>query len=391
MKNILYIGQFKDACGYANAARGYLKLLFDKLDKSEYKLHTLSLNIEKEDYSSNEIKNILSITEVQNIKEFINNNSYILLAHVTPNVCEINFENLPIKDCLNNKNCLKRINMVAWETTTIPRGWLEHYKSKNYDELIVFCQWNKEVFESQTGLKATVVPHVINDFSLERKKRNDKFRIFSMSQWGHRKGFDILLKAYYQEFFDQDDVELFIKTYKTSTLRGSSEEIDKQIITAEIKHLKESSSHYKELATCKVLLKLGFASKEEVASFYSSSDVFCSPTRGEAFGMCIAQAALSGLPVIVPNKGGHLDYLDKENNYFINSEYEPAYNMFSDIYSSKDMNLVESSVSSTRKQLRMAYNDWRNDKLEAKAIKVKKFAKDFLDEQFIFNKFMSVL
>ena len=67
-------------------------------------------------------------------------------------------------------------------------------------------------------------------FDLEKKQKFEKFKIFSMSQWQHRKGFDILLKAYYQEFFDQEDVELFIKTYRAETSHGADHEFEKKII-----------------------------------------------------------------------------------------------------------------------------------------------------------------
>lgn len=391
MKNIIYIGQFKDASGYANAARGYLRILDQFLNKNEYNLKIISLNFEKEDYSSALDKDLINKYELTDILQFINNNKYTLLLHGLPGFSFINTQQFPIQKLLENKNCLKKINLVAWETDVVPLPWLEIYNKKIFDQLIVFCNWNKEVFETQTDLKATVVYHPIFDFDSSLKKINDKFRILSMSQWQHRKGFDILLRAYFQEFFNQDDVELMIKTYRSETTKGFSAEQEKNIVINEIKNYKMQISHYGELPTCKVLLKTGFCSKDEINDLYNKADVFCTPTRGEAFGMTIAQAAMSGLPCVIPDKGGHLDYLDKENNYFISSSWEPAYNMPFPAYSCKDMKLVEPSLSSTRQQLRNAYNDWKNNNLVKKAIEVKNYTKKSLENELLFKNLLQVI
>ena len=201
-----------------------------------------------------------------------------------------------------------------------------------------------------------------------------------MSQWQHRKGFDILVRAYCQEFFDQDDVELFIKTYRNETSKGSNDETEKNIIVNDISRYKAECSHYGMLPKCKISLKTGFIDAEQLKNMYQEADVFCSPTRGEGFGMTIAQAALSGVPCIVPDLGGHIDYLDKKNNYLIESRYEYLYNMPFGVYSSKEMKYIEPNLSSTIQQLRNAYNDWKKDSLKDRSKSVKIFSRNFLEE-----------
>lgn len=388
MKNIIYIGQFKDASGYGNAARGYLTLLHKYLDFSKYNLKIIPLNFEKEDYSEGEEKQLIIKYTLENYKDFINQNKYYLILHGLPN-----FKNLPlIQEFLENKNCIKKINMISWETDKVPDAWLKIYKEKAYDELFVTCEWNKEVYEKETQLKTSVVHLPVYDYyNLSNKTKNQKFNIFSMSQWSHRKGFDILVRAYCQEFFNQDDVELFIKTYRSETMNGFDAQKEKQKIIDDISSYKNSCINYDKLPICKIKLQSGFCTKDEIKSFYDKADVFCSPTRGEGFGLTIAQAALSGIPCIVPNMGGHLDFLNAENNYFIDSRYEPVYNMPYSVYSSVDMNLVEPSLLSTRKQLRKAYNDWKEDRLYDIGLKNKNYALTILDEKAIYTKFMQSL
>lgn len=394
MKNILFIGHFKDASGYANAARGYLRILDKYLDKNKYNLNIFALNFEKSDYSEGLDKELINKYNLSPDKllTYINNKNYTLIMCTLPNFCTIDNSELPLKKVLENKNCLKSINLVFWETSKVPNIWQEIYNKKIYDELIVCCEWNRQVFSEDTKLKTHLIyPHVYDYYESDKYTKNDKFTIFSMSQWQHRKGFDILLRAYYQEFFNQEDVELYIKTYRAETSRGSEETFEKNIIINQIKEYKESCRSYGQLPACKVNLQTGFCTKEEIKKLYQKSDIFCLPTRGEGFGLTIAQSVLSGIPCIVPDLGGHIDFLDKENNYFIKSSYEPPYNMPFHAYSCTDMKYVESSLSSTREQLRIAYNDWKSDKLKEKSLKAKTYTKHFLDEEKIFNSLENLL
>lgn len=388
MKNIIYVGQFKDASGYGNAARGYLYLLDKYLDKKHYNLKTISLNFEKQDFRNNKDIALIEKYELSDWQEFSNNNKFIVIIHGLPNYCSIE----AINNLLNHKNCILKVNLVAWETDNLPISWKNIYDSRIYDRIGVFSKWNYKTFSNHTKLPVHLIPHAIYDYyNLEKTFNNNIFNIFSMSQWSHRKGFDVLLKAYYQEFFSNTDVELFIKTYRNETLANSSDDSEKEKIIQDITKIKNSISHYGKLASCKVSLKTGVVSNDEIKNYYDKATVFCSPTRGEGFGMTIAQAALSGIPCIVPSLGGHIDYLNPDTTYWVDSSFEPLYDLPYSIYSSCDMNFVEPSLSSTRKQLRKAYNDWKSGKLSTIATESRKYSLSFLDEQKIFKNFMEIL
>lgn len=394
MKELLFIGHFKDAAGYANAARGFLSILDKFLDKTKYNLKIFCLNFEKQDYSNEADKEIIQKYNLStsDLLNYIDNKQYTLLMCCLPSFCAINTVELPLKKVLEHKNCIKSINSLFWEADKVPEPWLDIFKTGIYDQIIVSCEWNKEVFSRETDLPVSVVHSPVYDYyNLDEKNKNKKFTIFSMSQWQHRKGFDILLRAFYQEFFDHFDVELFIKTYRGETTTGIDEASQRKIIVDEISRYKQECLHYSKLPNCKVLLKTGFCSKQEIKNFYQNADVFCLPTRGEGFGLTIAQAALSGVPCIVPDLGGHLDYLDKQSVYLIKSSFEPAYNMPFHAYSSKEMNLVEPSLGDTRKQLRKAYEDWKSDEITEIGLKNKKYAIEYLSEQKIFNELCGVI
>ena len=54
--------------------------------------------------------------------------------------------------------------------------------------------------------------------------------------------------------------------------------------------------------------------------FYSVSDCFVLPTRGEAFGLPMLEALACEVPVITSDNGGHLDFLSGKNTWFIKSK-----------------------------------------------------------------------
>ncbi len=388
MQNILFIGQFTDAAGYANASRSYLRLLDKYLDHSKFNLKIFTIRFERDNYATEEEREIFKKYELTSseVKTFCQNSKYTTFLCGLPNYYYIDNEQFPLKYIFDNENCIKSVNCVFWETDVVPQMWVDVYKQGIFDKIVVACDDNKKVFSSQLGIQTDVVRTPIYDSGTNSSRVEDGiFRILSISQWQYRKGFDILVRAYCQEFFNQEDTELLIKSYRAETAAGSDPSAEKQAVINDIIKYKESCISYGKLPTSKIVFVSGFIDRLEIKKLYEKSDVFCLPTRGEGFGLTIAQAAASGLPCIVPELGGHIDFLDKESNFFIQSRYEPAYNMPFTFYSAKDMNLIEPSLGDTRKKMREAYNLWKNNKLMDMGKTSKEFTMSFLSEEHNFN------
>jgi glycosyltransferase involved in cell wall biosynthesis len=64
-------------------------------------------------------------------------------------------------------------------------------------------------------------------------------------------------------------------------------------------------------------------SEEQVPMLYRSCDVLVHPYRGEGFGLPIAEAMASGLPVIVTGYGACLDFCDEDNALFVPATESP--------------------------------------------------------------------
>lgn len=104
----------------------------------------------------------------------------------------------------------------------------------------------------------------------------------------YRYGTDILLKAYRKAFREKDDVCLVIKDY------GANADATR--------------SWFDDEAGPEMIYYSNFLQKTELAAFYAACSAFVAPFRGEGFGMKILDAAVAGLPLIVPLYGGPLDY-----------------------------------------------------------------------------------
>ena len=99
---------------------------------------------------------------------------------------------------------------------------------------------------------------------------------------------------------------------------GTNTKIDKKITQNMLTQMK---NHF-EKSKVKIYLIHGTMSDREIAALYRHKKIKClvSATRGEGYGLPLIEAAASGMPVIVTNWSGHLDFLSKIN--FLPVDYE---------------------------------------------------------------------
>jgi glycosyltransferase involved in cell wall biosynthesis len=388
---VILAGQFHDASGYGNAARNLLKA-FDKnniRNKIDFDILSVSFETNNGDFLTNEERVLIEKYTVSN-ETLKKNEPNIFIAFYVPNISFL-LENQPQhKPSVYNlmKKSSKVINMVVWETDTVPNTWIECLK----DNIIVPCSWNKEVFSKDTKSNVYLLPYPIDKQQNKVYNKTDIFNILSISQWNRRKGFDILIKAYAAEFFNNEDVCLTIKTYRNEILNPNKNE-EKQAIIQEASFFKSSISNYGTLSKAKIKIIPDVITKDKIISLYDNANVFALATRGEGFGLTIAEAASKGLPCVVPDKGGHIDFLDKENNFLYESRYSSVQDCHGIHYSSTDMKYIESDFDSLRLSLRKAYNIWKKDQRQLYKMgeNTKNFIDLYLDDVNITNTFLDII
>tara|TARA_R110002051_G_scaffold1451_1_gene8121 strand:- start:865 stop:2091 length:1227 start_codon:yes stop_codon:yes gene_type:complete len=362
--NVLYIGTFSGPSGYAVAARGYFDLL-----ASDPQINLKVINSTSGAYGE----------EPRNLKDYILRTEndvfedYIVLYFIEPSYhyleeasTEYSYQHdskqahkrpgINIKRIL--KNASFSLSVVAWEAKGVPSEWID-FISRYFNAVIVPSKFQNQNFSSQLkNIPVYTIPYVVKT-SASPPVASSKFRILSSSQWSYRKGFDILIQAYLSEFFEQTDVELTIKTFGIESSRSAlSEERNK--IGREIQNYAVDCSRHQQFPKCQIKLWCGAVSSKAIDELYDNCDLFATTTRGEGFGLTIAEAINKGKRVLVPDKGGHTDYIHP-NNYLVKSRVETMRcSTWSPSYSS-EFKLIEPDFEDTRRKLREAYVEFNEN------------------------------
>ena len=204
-----------------------------------------------------------------------------------------------------------------WEFGGLPAEWLGPLRDV-VDELWVPSRWVRDC-AVRSGVAAEMVHVVPNGVDVDRfrpegppyrlrtKKGTKLLFVGGMIQ---RKGVDALLEAYLSTFDRSDDVCLVIKPF------GSASVYSNQSLEREVRQAAAGSAAEIELVDG----DLGF---EDMAALYRSCDALVHPYRGEGFGLPIAEALASGLPVIVPDGGACLDFCDDDDAWLVRAREVP--------------------------------------------------------------------
>ena len=206
------------------------------------------------------------------------------------------------------------------ETTKVAPVWLE--RANMMDKVITISEHSKTCFEQteyhgthkETGQPLALnctVPIEIVHYPVKKYDKIDldlnlstEFNFLTIAQWGPRKNLENTIRWFVEEFIDNPDVGLVVKTFA----KGGSL-MDRRMA---MNTLKQLLSPYGQ-RQCKVYLLHGDMGEEEIHSLYRNPQIkaFVSLSHGEGFGLPHFEAAYSGLPVIAPEWSGYLDFLCK--------------------------------------------------------------------------------
>jgi glycosyltransferase involved in cell wall biosynthesis len=205
------------------------------------------------------------------------------------------------------------------------------------------------------------------DFCVEAKA----FRFLHVSSCFPRKGADVLLRAYGRAFSQKDSVTLIIKTFP-----NPHNEIHRW--------LKEAQAETLDFPDVLIIEK--DLTEAELKSLYMNCQALVAPSRAEGYGLPLAEAMLTGIPVITTAWGGQLDFCHEENAWLVEYSFarsashlgvfdsvwaEPDLNHLSevlrDVYSAKDSTRKAKQAKAKRRL--KAEHTWRSvgERMVAKA------------------------
>ncbi len=206
------------------------------------------------------------------------------------------------------------MNNYAWEESIFPRAYVDAF-NQHLHLLAVTSQYVRKVMvDSGVSVPIVVtgngVDHIlrypVEPVALTTTKA---FRFLHVSSCFPRKGVDVLLDAYTRMFTCHDDVVLVIKTFP-----NPHNTVAQQI---QVYQARDPACPAIEVIS-------GELSTGQMNSLYAQAHVLVAPSRGEGFGMPIAEAMLWNVPVIVTGYGGHTDFCTPDTAWLIDYEFANA-------------------------------------------------------------------
>ncbi|WP_135548951.1 glycosyltransferase [Paenibacillus cymbidii] len=249
------------------------------------------------------------------------------------------------------------IGMTMIECNRLPHHWVE--RCNEMDQVWVPSTFNRTSF-IDSGVhaeKIKVVPIGIDParfhpnvapIALQHQTKG-RFVFISNFEWVERKGYDILIRAYLEEFTNDDPVLLVIKSYDGSNYDPHGVKLH-QYYQDTMTQIRKSNPPAMEFVTRNIRY-------EEMPSFYTAGSCYVIATRGEGWNLPALEAMSSGIPVITTNWSAHLDFLHERNSYLIDIDRLAPVPMLGvpndEIY--RGACWAEPSLPDTKRRLRHAF------------------------------------
>jgi len=208
-----------------------------------------------------------------------------------------------------------QVGRTMFETDRLPPDWVP--RCNEMDEIWVPSEFNRESFAA-AGVardKIVMIPGGIDPrpfrfdappLSIEGRRA---FNFLSVFDWSRRKGWDVLLRAFVEEFHQDEDVALILKVWSSF---GWPLDRCRQQAIEELRGAGLTGA----LPTNIIFLEANLPTAR-MGELYRSADAFVLPTRGEGWGRPFMEAMLMGLPVIATRWSGHLEFMDDETAFLL--------------------------------------------------------------------------
>lgn len=368
MKNILYIGPYKEHSGLGRSSRRYINALGSSMDTN--------LSIRPVYFTKN-----IDITNDNNVdfSEYEENsaNSYdMVIQHGYPDMF--------VYDSRFGKN----VGIVDIETIRLEHtGWIERINL--LDEVLVQSQFSKDaLLGSGVKIPIKIIPEPFDvpkynkglypTFFEEIKKDQDPFIFYFIGNHTDKNNIRGIITAFFMEFTKYDNVRLIIKTNMNYTNYSDAE----QVLTYDIDLIEKALRVSKQdIMPPQVLI--GDMSDSDILRLHASCHCYINAVKAESLSSsCIESALFGNLPIVTDGIGSNT-YIDNRNGLVVESTVA---NVWSSSYYIENVFTIyekwhEPYVDSIRRQMRKAYELTE----EEKEIKRKHFDKSIFSYE-NFNK-----
>lgn len=268
-------------------------------------------------------------------ESFLENNPDIACMHskverVPQCIADVSSRNLYPPRVEDMRSRMNFLHAYGWEESGFPYEWVESF-NRSLQGITVMSEHVRKVM-IDNGVTVPIAVSGIGADHWVRIKTNTnyaleahKFRFLHVSSCFPRKGADVMLKAFGQAFRAKDDVSLIIKTF-----HNPHNEIQQW--------LDEASAHDPEFPDVQVIED--DYDESDLKALYEQCHVLVAPSRGEGFGLPMAEAILSGLAVIATGWSGQMDFCTPETAWIVDYKFTPAathFGVFSSVWAEPDV------------------------------------------------------
>lgn len=259
---------------------------------------------------------------------------------------------------------VRHVLRTMFETDRIPAAWVG--PCLEMDELWVPTTFNVEAFAA-SGVpreKLCLVPGALPTDPFDPTlpplplRGASGFVFLSVFGWGARKGWEVTLQAYLEEFRRDDPVSLVFHV-QPFYLRTVAHHL------LEIRALMDDLGRRPEDGP-PVLVRSDTLSVTDMTRLYRAADAFVLATRGEGFGRPFLEAMAVGVPTIGTGWGGQLDFMRDDNAYLVDYTVGPLSERLCQEYSDilgaprtnfRDLRCAEPSLAHLRTLMRRVYEE----------------------------------
>ncbi|KAL9649737.1 hypothetical protein ABK040_009552 [Willaertia magna] len=378
--------------------------------------------------SIQQIINRFSLNSQEEFNHLLNfYNKFILIRHLPINwfdfdrrqVYEDSFllENGNVHLLLNNSyfyclnfNCeipFIRVIRTMYESDKVPELWVRKLNLAN--EVWVPSNFNKKTFiESGVDEKRIrVIPEaidtefwnkksIVNQYNeFDNQFADDTFVFLSVFKWEERKGPELLLSSFINQFSSNDKVCLVLKLdlslISKDILNQMNIKDGEKITTSSnygflrfffdyVKKLRRRGVNMSNVIIERsiddfpcIIIYSNYFDIKRMRFLFARANAYVSTTKGEGWGLPLIQAMSMGLPVISTDYGGSTEFMKQDNSYLIpveRMEESPSFHG----------KLAIASVDHVRRTFRLVMK--RRDE----AIQKGQLAQQFIQENFSIKK-----
>lgn len=211
----------------------------------------------------------------------------------------------------------KRIAHTTGESSLINNRWKEQLN--NCDLVLTTSNFFKEVLVNGGVVSPVeVLPNAVDtslyNVNLPKHHLHELrgMNFCSVFHFGDRKGPDKLIQAFGEEFNEFENVSLYIHSLSMEYVLKQKGMSISQWISLLLNKKKNAP----------ILVTSNYLREDVLAGILKNFDVFVLPTRGEGFGLPLAEVSSMGIPSIVTGYSGVLDIVDSTCGWLIDYELE---------------------------------------------------------------------